>query len=140
MIQYTPGQAMRTLLKPPLVLLCLSCLAPAKSSDSARGWTAGASLYSGRVDPTWQVNEDAVGTLVRCLQQLGPAAKVAVPEPPGLGYRGSWLRAPDGRVWRLFGGVVQADTTRLRDPGRTCERQILETAPAGLLPARVLQS
>jgi hypothetical protein len=120
------------------VLACLSCTATPKSGDSARAWTAGASLYSGRVDPSWQVKQDAASALVRCIEQLGPAAEVGIPEPPGLGYRGSWLRAPDGREWKLFGGAVQTDTTRLSDRGRNCERKILETAPAGLLPGRLL--
>jgi hypothetical protein len=105
---------------------------------AAGGWTAGSSLYSGRVDPVWQVSRGGADSLVRCIGQLPPVANAAAPQPPGLGYRGSWLRAPDGRRWHFFGGQVQAGNTRLRDPERNCERQILKTAPAGVLPPELI--
>lgn len=118
-------------------LLCLSCTAASKSSE-AELWAAGASVYSGRVDPSWEVSGDSVGSLMRCLEGLVPASNAAIPEPPGLGYRGAWVRAPDGREWRFFGGMVETSpasgTTRFRDPERQCERLVLRTAPAGVLP------
>jgi hypothetical protein len=109
-----------------------------KSSDVAGIWTAGASVYSGRVDPTWKVKGDAASNLMSCLEQLVPAGDIRIPQAPGLGFRGSWLRAPDGREWGFFSGVVQASTaagtTSFRDPERNCERELLRTAPAGVLP------
>lgn len=113
-------------------------MATSKSSDVGGIWTAGASLYSGRVDPTWEVKGDAARNLISCMEQLVPAGDAGLPQPPGLGYRGSWLRAPDGREWRFFGGVVQASTAAgsisFQDPEKNCEREVLRTAPAGVLP------
>lgn len=87
----------------------------------------------------WEVTEQAARNLLECLEQLSPAAEdTDLPKPPALGYRGSWLRAPDSREWRFFGGWVKAtrgkESTRLRDPGRNCERQLLQTAATGVLP------
>jgi hypothetical protein len=79
---------------------------------------------------------------VQCIQQLHPAGDAATPEPPGLGYSGSWLRAPDGREWQLFGSVVKAvegkASAHVLDTDRNCERQLLQTAPAGVLPPGLL--
>ena len=127
-----------------ILLLCLSCRGTSRFDEPAGTWEAGASLYSGRPDPTWEVTRDIANTLVRCLQQLGPAGDADTPEPPGLGYRGSWLRASDGREWELFGGLVKTSqgkgSTRLLDTSRNCERQLLRTAPAGVLPPGLTSS
>ena len=113
-----------------------------KSDEPVGTWNAGSSLYSGRVDPTWRVPPDHATSLLQCIQQLRPAGDADSPEPPGLGYRGSWLRAPDGRVWQLFGGAVKAAhekrRTHLLDSDRNCERELLQTAPAGVLPPAFL--
>jgi hypothetical protein len=117
-------------------------MATSRSSEVDRIWTAGASVFSGRVDPSWQVPAEKANGLLRCLEQLPPAGEADAPKPPGLGYRGSWLRAPDGREWRIYGGVVKAiagaKSTHLRDAGRDCERQLLGTAPKDVLPAGIL--
>jgi hypothetical protein len=102
-------------------------------------WLAGASLFSGRRDPTWEVPPAIGASLVRRFEELPAAGEEEIPKPPRLGYRGSWLRAPDGREWRAYGriaiavGGTRAD--RRRDSERDFERRILETAPAGMVPA-----
>jgi hypothetical protein len=123
------------------VFTSVSCAGTSRSTEPAGTWEAGASIFSGRPDPSWEMTRDIANSLVRCLQHLSPAS-AATPQPPSLGYRGSWFRAPDGREWRLFGGLVEAapgtGSTRLRDPNRNCERQILKTAPVGVLPPGVI--
>lgn len=64
--------------------------------------------------------------------------------PPVLGYRGCTLELPDGSGWSVFGGVVThgargADERRV-DRGRVIERLLIESAPAGTIPAGVLTS
>lgn len=67
-------------------------------------------------------------------------------EAPGLrsilGYRGCWLRDPEGRLWLAHDGIVVLEEDRngvrrregRRDGPRDFERALLATAPAGLLP------
>jgi hypothetical protein len=93
-------------------------------SPEAEGWTAGASIFSGRRDPTWSVPPE-----------LGLRhERVWNPLPPLLGYRGCRLVAPDGREWTAFRElVVQADDAR-RDGEREFERQVIGSAPPEVLP------
>lgn len=113
------------------------------SSERAGGWRAGASLFSGRPDPSWEVDTDAAARLVRQVEQLPPADDLEFPVPPPLGYRGAWLRAPDGREWLGYEGLVVSSGRigrgRWLDPERRLEQEILDTAPAGLLPPGLIQ-
>lgn len=102
------------------------------TSGSREDWTAGARVFSGREDPTWPVPADAADAIVALWEKSAPARRG--PEPPPLGYRGCWLRAPDGRRWQAGGGVVRADGEARADAGGAVERAILATAPAGALP------
>jgi hypothetical protein len=105
-------------------------------SASATDWLAGASVYSGRPEPTWPVDDasgEHIARLADALRQA-PAQTEGDAVGPRLGYRGCWLRAPDGREWRASGGAVIHDEAVLADPGRAVERTILATAPPGLLP------
>jgi hypothetical protein len=60
-----------------------------------------------------------------------------------LGYRGVVVRSPEGGFWLGYDGIVvrheRAGPSRgaraWDDSGRTFERAVLKTAPAGLLPA-----
>ena len=109
-----------------------------RSSDRPGGWAAGASIFSGRRDPEWEVAPERGAELAKALAELPPAAGQEMRAPP-LGYRGVWLREPSGRAWRVYGGVATAAGAgapehRL-DAGRALERRILATAPGGALPA-----
>ncbi len=57
---------------------------------------------------------------------------------PPLGYRGVTLRAPDGRRWSAYAGVVSLEsesrTDHRVDAGRSFEATLLASAPPELLP------
>src|SRR5215212_5656571 len=100
-------------------------------------WSASALLFSGRPDPTWSVSEIVASELHAMWSSFGPSSGVPPTAPP-LGYRGSILRAPDGREWKAFGGVVTLNTPEgvevRSDTERTFERRLLDSAPPNLLP------
>jgi hypothetical protein len=101
---------------------------------SSEGWTAGARLYSGREDPTWQVSEREAESILTRWNRLAPAS-CPPPEPPPLGYGGCWLRAPDGREWWAGDEVMATEGDARTDTRRKVERALLATAPAGTVPA-----
>lgn len=97
-------------------------------------WTAGVLLYSGRRDPVWPI-DDAIGAALD--SRFGALGKSAGPDSheSRLGYRGAWIRRPDGYRIVAFNELVISDAGPVRgDPGRSLERAILETAPSGVLP------
>lgn len=102
-------------------------------SPETGGWTAGASVYSGRRDPTWPLAAELGLRLERHWIELPPWSGEQ-PRPPPLGYRGCRLVAPDGREWTAFQGlVIQAGDAR-RDGKREFERMLIASAPPGVLP------
>lgn len=100
-------------------------------------WTAGASVFSGRPDPTWELRPALAAKLEKIWLSLKPE-KIELPPSPSLGYRGCFLRGPRGREWFAFGGVVTLRTASRsesrRDPRKKFEQTLLASAPAGLLP------
>jgi hypothetical protein len=106
-----------------------------------RRWEAGASVFSGRRDPTWTVSAARAGELEQLWRSLPSWKNGAEPVAPGLGYRGCWLRDPQGREWRAFAGrvVLIGGSREVRsDPGRVFELRLLATAPAGTLPSEIV--
>ena len=104
------------------------------SGEAAQGWVAGASVFSGRPDPTWPLAA-ALGTRLAGLWDRLPAWFGGErPVPPGLGYRGCHLTAPDGRVWHAFHELVTLGPDGRRDAQREFERALLASAPPGSLP------
>lgn len=106
-------------------------------SSEARGWVAGASVYSGRRDPTWPAPAELGRRLEQLWGQLPPWSGRR-PQPPSLGYRGCQLIAPDGRVWTAYRQLVSlgVDGRReaRRDSEREFERTLIASGPAGILP------
>ena len=105
-------------------------------NESRHGWTAGAAVYSGRRDPTWEIKAAVAARLVRHWKSLPAASQEPGPAPP-LGYRGCFLRDPDGQEWRAFRGIAVMGRDARRDADHAFERAILSTAPTGLLPPHV---
>lgn len=103
------------------------------SSTDRAEWTAQARVYSGRPDPTWTVPAQT-GEAVASRWEGLPAWDGPPSSPPLLGYRGMALRAPDGRKWTAFGRLVTHDAETREDEERAIERELIESAPVGLLP------
>ena len=113
-------------------------MATSKSFDSSQLWTAGAFLFSGRPDPVWSVDPTEADKLEAIWNSLPALAAPMIAHQPPLGYRGCFLRQPDGTEWSAFAGVVtrQARTgaESRGDPDRKFERAVLTTAPSNMLP------
>ena len=112
-------------------------MATSKSSKRPSGWIGGAMVFSGRPDPTWDVNEKTVKQLEeiwRTLEAYGDEP----PRGPNLGYRGTFLRGPDGHQRLAYRGVVTLRTdsgSKSRsDTNRLFERVLLASAPEGTVP------
>jgi hypothetical protein len=95
-------------------------------------------VFSGAPDPTWPLADGDVAVLERIWNSLAPANGDPAVAPP-LGYRGCFaVDATGGRRFDAYGGTVTLDLTGARearrDPPRTFERCVLETAPGGVLP------
>jgi hypothetical protein len=118
-------------------------MATSKSTKKTVQWIGGALVFSGRPDPTWPVLAQAASELESLWSGLPPAA-VNLPVPPGLGYRGAFLRDTSGREWLAYGGVVTLKAKKAlqsrHDPTRQFEKTLLATAPPGLLPAEVIRA
>lgn len=100
----------------------------------AGAWSAGAAVFSGRPDPVWPVDPAVGEEIARLAGALPRTGDTERPEEPPLGYRGVWLRAPDGREWSAGCGVVVDGGGARSDAERRVERAILATAPEGVLP------
>lgn len=116
-------------------------MATSKSDSKRAAWTAGASVFSGRPDPVWEVKPSIAARLEKIWRGM-PLAEIELPPQPALGYRGCFLKGPRGRHWLAFGGLVTLRSARRpesrpearRDPAKKFERTLLASAPANLLP------
>lgn len=108
-----------------------------RSSRESRGWVAGARVFSGRPDPEWPIEPELGEQLVALWASLTPSAALRA-KPPVLGYRGVFLRRPDGIEWRAWGGFVEGGPESVEevreDRDLDFEHKVLKSAPAGLLP------
>jgi hypothetical protein len=111
-------------------------------SNELTGYTAGASIFSGRPDPIWPVDESIVKELLTLWDRMEPYAG-PIPSPPGLGYRGCFLR-DSGHEWRAYRGVVtltENDKSEARrDAGRQFELRLVRSAPAGTIPSQIVDA
>lgn len=138
-------------------------MATRRSADPEQGWTAGASVFSGRPDPDWPLPAADAAQLEALWGELQPLQGDA-PEPPPLGYRGCWAAAPAGaRRFTAYRGAVTcaepaepgrraeppaepehraeppAAPERRADPARAVERLILASAPDAALRDQLLK-
>ena len=112
-------------------------MATSKSTSKPLAWTAGASVFSGRPDPAWEVKPALAARLEKIWCTLKPS-EIEPPPEPALGYRGCLLNGPRGCQWFAFAGVVTLRSPRRsesrKDPAKKFERMLLASAPSGLLP------
>jgi hypothetical protein len=102
---------------------------------------AGASIFSGRSDPIWDVDEEVVKKLGEIWDSLDNWTSEH-PSAPPLGYRGCFLKCEHDREWFAYSGVITLKSagkleSRL-DPNRDFERLLLNSAPKGILPEEIL--
>lgn len=118
-------------------------MATSKSRNNAHHWIAGAYLYSGRRDPSWNVSERMVKQLMALWESLPTAGEQKEVRPGGLGYRGSFLRENDKQEWMAFNGLVSLRTGAVmqvrKDAARKFEKTVLSSAPEGLLPKGLIE-
>jgi len=99
---------------------------------------AGASVFSGRSDPTWPISDELAQRLERLWNSLPKAESEEAAKPPPLGYRGCFVVSPEGRKWIAYRQAVTLQAggrtqTRL-DRRAEFESQVLSSAPEGTLP------
>jgi hypothetical protein len=115
-----------------------------RSGESRDAWTAGASIFSGRPDPTWTLpaaQAQRLDALWRALDSLDDA----LPMAPALGYRGCFAASPDGE--RRFDAYRHGVTLQTRaggphetrrDDARAFERFLIGSLPDVRLREQIL--
>lgn len=102
---------------------------------------AGALIFSGRPDPTWNVSEKVVKKLEKIWNGL-PGWGDKLPSAPPLGYRGCFIRCKLDIEWFAYGSVVTMKIVKEHesrmDKNRNFERLLLDSAPEGILPEGIL--
>lgn len=112
-----------------------------KSPEEDRTYTAGVSIFSGRPDPSWSLDEEAGSKLQQLFGALekheGPTVSA-----PTLGYRGVFLRDNAGHEWFAYREIVTLKEANRSEPrkdrGRQFERALVASAPEGLIPPALL--
>jgi hypothetical protein len=115
-----------------------------KSSEQGTEYLAGASIFSGRPDPTWTVSQNVAERLKALWDSLRSPARTQ-PQPQPLGYRGCYLKdTAEEREWVAYKGVVTLKTSTgdeaRREENREFESLLLKSAPRGLIPPQILES
>jgi hypothetical protein len=108
------------------------------TSRSIEHCTAAVSIFSGRPDPSWHLTNASLEKIENIWKKLSPSAG-APPAAPPLGYRGCSVDCGPRGSWIAFGGVVARGEEYRADPGRQFERTVLNSAPQGVIPAKVLR-
>jgi hypothetical protein len=86
-------------------------------------------LFSGRPNPTWELDDRSAQQLEPLIEGL-PPTHVPASEPPGLGYRGFRVSAGD-RSYRVLGThVAVAPGDHRADRHRAVETFLLDHVPA----------
>jgi len=114
-----------------------------KSDKKKKGWIAGALIFSGRRDPTWNVDEDFTKNIRTIWNSLKPG-EGRIAHVPSLGYRGCFVRDDRNNEYWACGGFVifrSADSEETReDKEHQLERLILKSAPKGVVPDSLLKT
>lgn len=90
----------------------------------------------------WDVRDGVAKKLVEIWDSLPVADEKAESAPGRLGYRGCFLRDATTREWQAVGGVVSLRSKSLvevrADPVRKFEKNLIASAPKGVLPEALL--
>ncbi|KAB2834765.1 MAG: hypothetical protein F9K48_05675 [Candidatus Brocadia sp.] len=108
-----------------------------KLNKGQKSYKGGIYIFSGRPDPTWQVEEVIAQRLEELWDLLEPLAGEC-PFAPPLGYRGCFLRCANDHEWLAYDGVVTLKTgggcESRKDKDRKFEKLLLSSAPKGIFP------
>lgn len=112
-----------------------------KSNEQRETYLCGASIFSGRRDPTWDIDQAQAAQLKALWDSLQPYSGTP-PSAPPLGYRGAFFRDSSQREWNAYKGAVslsapEGSETRL-DKNREFEKLVLSYAPEDAVPSQLL--
>lgn len=114
-----------------------------KSSSKLQTCIGGALVFSGRPNPTWQVEQAVVQELEEIWGLLEPFPDTRS-SAPLLGYQGCFLRGGPDLEWIAYRDVVTlkagGDCDSRRDEDRKFEKLLLASAPEGILPASLVKN
>jgi hypothetical protein len=98
------------------------------------------SIFSGRRDPIWPLAPGYAERLFAVWHALAPLSG-RLPQPPSLGYRGCFVEdsSGGGRRWEAYAGAVRCGAELRSDPPRQFERLVINSAPPGILPAKIAE-
>lgn len=101
------------------------------SRDTALGQArVSLELFSGREPPTWDLSPDNTQKLLDLVAAL-PASSRAVPVRDLGEYGGFFVNLPDGRVLRIYKGVVTSTigntVSTFEDPSQELERLLVDS-------------
>ncbi len=102
---------------------------------------ATALVFSGRTDPQWPLAESWGERLAALWQPLTPLKGEKPPSPTRLGYRGCRFECQGWSytIYRTTVCRVRGEEVECRaDPTHTIERELIGTAPPGLLPPGIV--
>lgn len=104
---------------------------------------AKAFLFSGRPDPTWEIEQSVTVELEKIWSCLG-AMQDEPPRVPGLGYRGCLIRCENGTEWFVYKSFVRlnrpGESESRQDGSMKFERLVISSAPEGLVPAHLVEN
>ena len=95
-------------------------------------------VYSGSLDPEWEISENDAGYLNELWNSLEVSDKSSK-EPVHLGYKGCIFKNCDGQTFYVYNGVVSlmnnGKSEHKVDNGRKFEKHIITLALESMLPS-----
>jgi hypothetical protein len=99
------------------------------------------SIFSGRSDPSWKIDDQLLRRVNDIWNQLEPTNH-RTPTAPKLGYRGVTLVCESGSKFFAFGGYVTKLSNNItetrQDNARLFELQLLASAPENAIPDGII--
>jgi len=99
-------------------------------------------IFSGRPNPTWDIDDSAVRRLRELWTSMDPYHERLL-KPPPLGYGGCLMRCND-EEWFAYSGAVTLKINEKResrsDKDRRFEKLLLNSAPTGLFPSSIIEN
>jgi hypothetical protein len=102
------------------------------------GWMCSAKLEMEDTNPVWKIETGKTKKLLDLWNNLKTVVEAPKNKSAYLGYKGTSLIADERTEWHIFGNVVTFKNdnqieTRF-DRNRKFEKELLKTAPSGMIP------